>query len=158
MPTETYPMLKNFCATFTLILITPILFFGSALAAEKDSNEVKYRQATMQAMGSQFGALAMVFTKRVARPQDLQVHAEALAVTATIAGELFPDGSEGGKALPAIWQEPDEFAAAAQELTDAAAALAAATKSGDNGAIGKAFKAAGSACKGCHKRYKEEDD
>jgi cytochrome c556 len=153
-------MHKRFCTSLTLALAALILITGNVQADElaADSNEVKYRKAVMTAMGNQFGALAMVFTNRVKRPQDLQVHAAALATTATITGELFPTGSEGGEALPIIWEEADKFSAAAQQLVDASAALAAATESDDRGAIAKAFKTAGSACKGCHERYKEEDD
>jgi cytochrome c556 len=153
-------MRKQFCTTLTLALAA-LLITGNVLADDghaADSNEVKYRHAVMEAMGNQFGALAMVFTNRVKRPQDLKVHAAALATTATIAGDLFPAGSEGGDALPIIWQEPDKFAAAAQQLVDASAALAAASEGDDRAAIAKAFKSAGSACKGCHERYKEDDD
>lgn len=70
---------------------------------EHDSNEVKYRHTVMEAMGAQFGALAMILTKRVDQTANLKVHAEALATTATVAGTLFPAGSEGGQALPIIW-------------------------------------------------------
>jgi cytochrome c556 len=154
-------MRKQFHAKLTLTIAALILMTSNVLADDghaADSNEVKYRHAVMEAMSNQFAALAMVFTNRVKRPQDLQVHAAALAKTATIAGELFPAGSEGGDALPIIWQEPDKFAAAAQKLVDASAALAAATEGGDRATIAKAFKTAGGACKGCHERYKEEEE
>ena len=154
-------MRKQFCTMLTLALTALLLTTGHALADDgqaADSNEVKYRHAVMEAMGSQFGALAMVFTNRVKRPEDIKVHAAALATTASIVGDLFPAGSEGGEALPIIWQEPDKFAAAAQQLVDASAALAAASEGDDRAAIAKAFKAAGSTCKGCHERYKEEED
>lgn len=145
--------------TSTRLLATGIsLALLSGLAAAEDSNEVKYRKSVMNAMGSSFGALAMVFTNRVKQPDALAVHAEALAVSSTQTAALFPEGSEGGKALPIIWEEPDKFAAAAKLMEESSAALAEAAKSGDRAATAQAFKAAGEACKGCHERYKEEDE
>ena len=125
---------------------------------EHDSNEVKYRHSVMEAMGYQFGSLAMIFTKRVDQPANLKVHAEALAATAAITGTLFPAGSEGGEALPIIWEEPDKFAAAIDELEQSTAALADAAAGDDPQALAAAFKTAGASCKGCHERYKEEEE
>ena len=50
--------------------------------------------------------------------------AEALAVTSTQTATLFPEGSEGGKALPIIWEEPDKFAEAAKLMEETSRALA----------------------------------
>ena len=44
------------------------------------SNEAKYRHTVMEAMGSQFGAMALILTNRVNRPEELVVHAVALAL------------------------------------------------------------------------------
>lgn len=112
----------------------------------------------MEAMGSSFGALALIMTNRVTRPDQLATQAKALAVSASVTPTLFPAGSEGGDALPLIWQEQDKVAEAAQRAVDATAALAAAAEAGDKAALSKAFKAAGESCKGCHERYKAEDD
>jgi len=100
----------------------------------------------------------MVFTNRVDRPDDMKVHAQALATTAALTAGLFPSGSEGGQALPLIWEEPDEFKAASLDLAEKTAALAKATEDGNKAAIAKAFKEAGASCKACHERYKEEDE
>ena len=143
------------------LIVTAVLLANAARADddhEHDSNEVKYRHAVMEAMGAQFGSLAMILNKRVDQTANLKVHAEALAATATVAGTLFPAGSEGGQALPIIWEEPDKFTAATDELVKMTAALATAAAGDDPKAVAKAFKAAGSSCKGCHERYKEEDE
>jgi len=125
---------------------------------ESDNNEARYRHSVMEAMGSSFGALALIMTNRVARPDQLATQAKALAISASVTPTLFPAGSEGGDALPLIWQEQDKVAEAAQRAVDATAALAAAAETGDRAALSKAFKAAGESCKGCHERYKAEDD
>ena len=146
---------------FTSILATALtlsLLLTANASAEDDNNQTKYRQAVMNAMGSQFGALAMIFAKRVDRPDELQTQAEALALSASLTAGLFPAGSEGGDALPAIWAEPDEVAAAAKENAEATAALAKAAAGGDMKTIAAAFKKAGASCKACHESYKAEDD
>jgi cytochrome c556 len=120
--------------------------------------DAKYRHDVMEAMASHFAALAAIFTGRVDRPGQLQAHAEALAMTAAMTGSLFPAGSEGGAALPLAFEEPEGIQRGADNIAAATAALAAAAASGDKGAIAKAFKEAGDGCKGCHDRYKAEDE
>jgi len=121
-------------------------------------NDAKYRRTVMSALGSEFSAFVMVYTNKVDRPGQLQPLADALAATSATVDSLFPAGSEGGKALPLIWEEPGQVAEAAAELNEQLDALAAAVRSDDKAEIAGAFKAAGKACKGCHQRYKEEDD
>jgi len=125
---------------------------------EHENDEARYRHSVMEAMGSSFGALALILTNRVARPDQLATQAKALAISASMAPTLFPEGSEGGDALPLIWKEQDKVAEAAKRAVDATAALAAAAEAGDRAALTKAFKAAGESCKGCHERYKAEED
>jgi cytochrome c556 len=125
---------------------------------DSDNNEARYRHSVMEAMGSSFGALALIMTNRVQRPDQLATQAKALAISASVTPTLFPAGSEGGDALPLIWQEQEKVAEAAQRAVDATAALAAAAEAGDKAALSKAFKAAGESCKGCHERYKAEDE
>ena len=88
----------------------------------------------------------------------MEAHARAMAESAKLVEGLFPEGSEGSDALPLIWEEPEKVAEASRKNAVAAAALAAAAASGDRKAIAQAFKDAGAGCKGCHERYKAEDD
>ena len=139
-----------------------VLAVGVAMPAfadgDSDNPAAAYRHEVMEALGSNTSALVDVLTGKVDAPEHLAVHANTLAQTATLIGDLFPAGSEGGHALPIIWEEPDKVAAASQASVDATAALAAAVESGDRGAAMQAFRDVGESCKGCHERYKEEDD
>ena len=135
----------------TFVLLTS----GVSWAGELDA---KYRRTVMSSLGSQFSAFVMVFTNKVDRPGELQMHADALAATSGTVSSLFPEGSEGGDALPLIWREPGKVAKSSAMLKEQMDALAAAVRSDDKAAIAVAFKSAGKACKGCHERYKEEDD
>jgi cytochrome c556 len=72
-------------------------------------------------------------------------------------GSLFPDGSQGGEAAPAVWEDRAGFDAALAEWADAVdAAIAANPATLDEGrpVIGAAF----SKCKNCHDTYRIESD
>jgi cytochrome c556 len=146
---------------FVFALSALFVFAGAANADDNngdENNQARYRHTVMESMGYSFGALAQIFSKRVDRPDELVVHARALATTSALTGGLFPEGSQGGDALPLIWEEPEKVAAASQELADTTAELARAAEGGNPAEIAKAFKAAGASCKGCHEKYKEEDE
>jgi len=142
----------------TILLLCLSLPLG-AVAHEKEKNpQIRYRHAIMQAMSNNFAAMALIFTRKVDRPEQLQINAAALATNAKLIASLFPADSQGADALPLIWQEPDQVAEASQQAADAAAALAAAAAGDNKVEIAKAFKAAGKACKGCHERYRADDE
>ena len=64
---------------------------------------------------------------------------------------------EASKALPALFENPDDYAALTDDLTEAAMAMqAAAGESAE--AIGGQMQALGGACGACHRKYRERDD
>jgi cytochrome c556 len=79
---------------------------------------------------------------------------EKIAANAAEIPSLFPQGSEGGNALPAIWQNFSDFEAHAAALKTAADAAAAAADQGAE-AFGTAFGAVGQACGACHQIYRK---
>ena len=142
-----------------LALIVALTLPAAAFAgAHAENAEAKYRADVMEAMSYHFTAMAAIFTRKVDRPDELAVHARALAETASLTAGLFPAGSEGGNALPAIWEEPEKVAELSQQAADAAVALATAAEAGNPSEIARAFKAAGDGCKACHQRFKAEDE
>jgi len=131
----------------------------TALTHDNQKNpEVRYRHAVMAAMSNHFEAMALIFQGKVERPDELQVHARALAESTTLIGGLFPEDSKGAKALPVLWDEPAKVAEASLLMAEAAATLAEVAAGSNKVEIAKAFKAAGDACKSCHERYKEADE
>lgn len=71
-------------------------------------------------------------------------------------GGLFPDGSEGGEAAPAIWEDREGFDAALVKWQQAtAAAIAAEPASLDDAKplLGEVF----GSCKNCHDSYRIEE-
>jgi cytochrome c556 len=85
---------------------------------------------------------------------------------ATIAGlapkipSWFPPGTgpDVGKTMakPDLWQKPEDFAAKAKTMREAAAAFDAAAKGGDMAAIKTRFADLGKSCKACHDSYRSE--
>lgn len=72
-------------------------------------------------------------------------------------GDLFPEGSEGGEAAPAVWEDREGFNAALNEWQDAtAAAIAASPQTLDDAkaSIGPVFNT----CKNCHDTYRIEEE
>ena len=146
-------MLKRLTVLAALSL--PLL----AVAHDNQKNpEIRYRHAVMEAMSNQVAAMGLILQNKVDRANEMQVNARALAESATLVGGLFPESSKGADALPLIWDEPERVAAAAKAAVDATAAFAEIATTGNKAEIAKGFKAVADACKGCHERYKAEDD
>lgn len=61
------------------------------------------------------------------------------------------------RALPPIWEKPEDFAAKDRNLQQAAQALKAAADSGDMTAIKARFADLGKTCKACHDTYRAEE-
>ena len=124
-------------------------------AVTADEDQVEYRQEVMSAIGGTMGALAKILRQEVDRPNDIAPLAGALAELAEAAQSVFPEGSEGGDALPEIWEEPEDFAERLTTFRDAASAFREAANSGDMAQIGPAVGEVGQACRGCHNRFRE---
>lgn len=118
-----------------------------------------YRAAIMTTLRGHVGAASMVVRGLVDDNGQLVSHAEALANSAGELENVFQEGSDVGEseALPAIWEKPDEFAAAINKLVEATAVLEEAAASGEQEAIGAAFREVGMSCRGCHDNFRESD-
>ncbi len=133
------------------VLLATCLLAASATASE---GEVEYREHTMEAVGGHMQAMVDILRQKVAHTSHMSLHANAMADMASIAPTLFPEGSEGGDALPEIWSNPDDFAERLTAFEEAASGLKAAVAAGEP--IGPAFETLGQACKGCHDNYRAE--
>ncbi len=119
-----------------------------------DKGAMDYRHHTMEAIGGHTSAFFGILQGKVAHREHLALHANALAELAAITDTLFPKGSAGGDALPAIWENPEDFAMRVTEFKEAAAALRDTIAA--DGPIGPAAQALGQSCKGCHDSYRDE--
>lgn len=120
-----------------------------------DEDQVEYRQEVMSAIGGSMGAIGKILKQEVDRPGDIAPLAAALDELADTAQRVFPEGSDGGDALPEIWEEPEDFAERLTALKEATSKFRTAASSGDMAQIGPAVGEVGRACRGCHQRFRE---
>lgn len=125
-------------------------------AVHATEGEVDYRQHTMAAVGGHMQAIADILRGKVSHVGHLATHANAMADLAAMAPALFPAGSAGGDALPAVWEDAEDFKAKLDAFKAAADGFKAAAASGEMAAAGAAVRELGQACKGCHDSYRAE--
>jgi len=129
----------------------------AAGAATADEGMIKYRQSVMKANAGHLGAVVAIIKGEVPFTDDLKGHTQAIAELAVIAGKVFPENSGTGetRALPAIWEKPDEFKKAYEAYQTAAANLAKTAETDPKG-VPAAVGALGKTCKGCHDDFQKE--
>lgn len=124
------------------------------LTLNASEGDAKYREHVMEAVGGHMQAMVDILKQEVAHADHLSLHANAMADLGKIALTLFPPGSEGGDALPAIWEQPEAFQEKLEAFPSAAEALQRAVNEG--GEVGPAFQGLGQACKSCHDDYRAQ--
>jgi cytochrome c556 len=131
-----------------------------AIAETTPQDAADYRHSVMTALKGHIGAASMHVRGLVEGPEFLVKHAQGLANGASELGRLFPAGSnvEGSEALPLIWEDPEEFSAAIDQLVSATNTLLEAAQGGDQTAIGEAFREVGGSCRGCHDKFRKSED
>lgn len=144
------------------LLLTALLATGSALTATavyaQNVEVIKERKALLKEMGKATKAPGDMLKGAV--PFDLAAVKAALAKyqeNAPKIAKLFPDDSKTGgetEALPAIWENKDDFLKRYEKLAaDAKAAEAAIT---DEFNFMDEFPKVVGNCSGCHKKYRED--
>lgn len=100
---------------------------------------------------------------RAGRPNSatVQFSVDAVARYSTQISQWFPEGSgpESGfrtDALPAIWERPEEFAAALRDFEEQAALFAEASHAGNASAIQTNFQLVGATCVSCHDKFRKD--
>lgn len=86
------------------------------------------------------------------------INTRAQAITGHFPEGTGMDAGYDTEALATIWEQPEEFEGAAQKLIDASAELASLAASGDAAATAEAAKGIGATCKGCHDKFRLDDD
>ena len=83
-------------------------------------------------------------------------HAIAFERMAQALANAFPEGSMGedSRALPAIWDDRDDFLTKVTAIQTATARLVTASRTGDTEQIGTAMQAVRGTCGGCHNPYR----
>ena len=125
-------------------------------AAYGDEQVAEYRHEVMEAVGGHMQAIVKIAKSEVPFQAHLGILAGNLAGLSQVAGDIFPEGSEGGEALPEIWTEPEAFGERLAAFQDAARDFNDVVSGDDKGRFGEALQALGESCKGCHDNFKED--
>lgn len=131
--------------------------------AQSAEDALEARHGYMKMLAINMGKLSAMAKGEMAYDEAAASTAAAniVALTQYDVPSLFIDGTaegeaEGSEALPAIWENPDDFATKFTELADAAAGSPEAVMGGQDN-IGPALQKLGGACKACHDDYRKKD-
>ncbi len=151
---------KAIALSLTLALPTLALAQAADDAAE---DAMEARQGFMTMLGINMGQLSGMAKGEIPYDEAAASRAAAniVALTQYDAPALFVEGTssedrDDSEALPAIWENPDDFRAKFANLAEAAAGSPDAVKGGQAN-VGPALQKLGGACKACHDDYRKAD-
>ena len=143
------------------VAIATAIGFAAIATLVQAADPITERREAMKGNGAAMKAINEVLEKG-GSAADLEKHATQLNDTAMKLSALFPagtdqpQGKEPGqtRALPAIWEKPDAFAAEIKKFQDESAMLKTAVAGGDMGVIKAEFEKLGGVCGDCHKSFR----
>ena len=143
------------------VAIATAIGFATNATLVQAADPITERREAMKGNGAAMKAINEVLEKG-GSAADLEKHATQLNDTAMKLSALFPagtdqpQGKEPGqtRALPAIWEKPDAFAAEIKKFQDESAMLKTAVAGGDMGVIKAEFEKLGGVCGDCHKSFR----
>ena len=147
-----------------LIFVTGVaLTMGISIHAGADTtpeDAYDYRTAVMESLRGHIRAASMTVRGLVEDRGQLVNHAKGMASGVMEFDHIFQEGSNisDSEAFAAIWENPEEFAAAITKVQDASKAFVAAAERGDSERIGGAFRELGGACRNCHDQFRVQHD
>lgn len=138
-----------------LAILTGLLLATTAQA--DDSAELIYRQKLMQLIGANNGAINHIVKNDLPHRDQIATYARAIEAAGGLIEAAFKKQIVEGRtdSKPEVWQQWDEYVAAAAKMSQAGAALAAAAESGDGAALRSSMRSLGSTCGGCHKIFRK---
>ena len=146
----------------SIVAAFAVMSIGLApLAMAQDGEPQEVRQELMEENGKAVGVMAKMVKGET--EYDAQAVLDALAVIEKNAAEFpehFPEGSETGhdtEALPAIWENKEDFEARSMALSEDAATIIAAAPA-DLATFQPMFEDLTSNCGGCHEKYRAKKE
>jgi cytochrome c556 len=135
---------------------------GVLIAAASARDQQKARHDHYHDLGDAFKTVRDQSKSGTPNMAKIKAAAQIVSEASIDQGRWFPHGTgpEAGKtrALPIIWEKPQDFQAAQKVFTDAAPKLLAAANAGDIGAVKTSFGEVGKACKSCHDTFRAPED
>lgn len=145
-----------------LVAAIVVLLWSSPATPDERKPEayVRYRQSLFTLIGWNFGAIsAMVRGEAEMDTADVERRAARIAELGQMIDEGFVAASAGASdsaALPAIYDNVDDFQAKGRALVKASVELSKLAATGDEAAIGRQMRRVAAACKSCHDSYKAD--
>ena len=135
------------------------VLIGSVAIAATPAEYITARQASYKQIGKAFKATIDEIKKSEPSVDVLRTNAATLNKLSHQVHRWFPKGSgpEAGvktAALPAIWEQWDQFRVRANTFAGQAQGLDAAAKKGDVAQVRAYVQGVGGACKGCHDNFR----
>ena len=125
------------------------------------ADTIKERRALMKNYGKNMKVIGGYLKKGMGTAADVTASADKIAANAGKIVALYPKGTAASdnvgktRAKPEIWSERAKFEDAVGKLKTLAMNLAAAARTCNKGAIGKAMGAMGKqSCGGCHRAFR----
>jgi cytochrome c556 len=142
-------------AASAMVLVLAASVLTAAVASRRDDADalIAGRQAAFKLSGATFGGMKAVIDAN----GDVKTQAgaaRALANWGKALPGMFPAGSDGGEALPAIWSDRAGFEKAAATFTTEASKLADLAKAGDAPGFAAQWTVVRGTCGGCHQTYR----
>jgi cytochrome c556 len=124
---------------------------------------IEGRQSALRDIGAAFKGINDEFKKAQQSLPLIRQYAKQIEDLTQQQRFWFPPGSGPEseietQAKPDIWQRPAEFKAGQAALSEHAAKLVKIAGGDDVGAIKAQWQALGKTCKGCHDKFREEED
>ena len=142
------------------LAIGMVAFSGVKNISAEDSYDsiIKYRKQTMIANAAHITAIFSVINGETRFVEHIAAHAASISQSAKFLLETYPAGSDVGRtdAKPEIWENWNQFVAAAKLLEQAANELAITEASGDMEVMRQQAEAIGKACSGCHSSFRRK--
>ena len=150
-------------SAFSLLLTTALAAEEGPTPAQQAAAATENRQAVFKLLGVNMGPIVGMARGAPFDAAVAERNATRMAALAPMIPELFAamDTREFDvetEALPVIWDNPDDFAAKAAALEEAATAFAATAAGGDQAATLGGLRDLGGTCGNCHDSYRVDDE
>ena len=147
----------------SLALATSISAEEGPTPEQQAATATENRQAVFKLLGVNIGPIVGMARGAPFDAAVAERNATRMAALAPMIPELFAAMDTRSfdvdtEALPAIWENPDDFAAKAAALQEAATAFAATAAGGDQAATLGGLRNLGGTCANCHDSYRVDDE
>ena len=150
-------------AALSLLLATSVTAEEGPTPEQQAATATENRQAVFKLLGVNIGPIVGMARGAPFDAAVAERNATRMAALAPMIPELFAAMDTRSfdvdtEALPAIWENPDDFAAKAAALQEAATAFAATAAGGDQAATLGGLRNLGGTCGNCHDSYRVDDE